>query len=242
MPTYWSRKSGHSKRELTAGNIARIHSAIRGIKAIGDTGIPAAKECFFIQRPSPKIKVQEGGRHKTKLTPITSTTKVCTKQTTADSKDTELHALFNNQPRFRAGQIVSALSEWRAITSDPTILEFVTGVKIEFTPGLRPEQNNVRSSVFNRMQHVIVANEMETLLSKGVVKHSSHEPGEFISTIFLRPKPDGAFRMIPNLRAFNEFVQYHHFKMDTLEIAAKMMKPGCSMASIDLKDAYYKNT
>lgn len=59
--------------------------------------------------------------------PITPATKVCRKQTTADSKDT---ALFNNQPRFRAGQIVSALSEWRAITSDPTILEFVTGVKI----------------------------------------------------------------------------------------------------------------
>lgn len=45
--------------------------------------------------------------------------------------------------------------------------------------------------------------------------------------------------MILNLRAFNEFVQYHHFKMDTLEMAVKMMKPGCFMASIDLKDAYY---
>ena len=54
-----------------------------------------------------------------------------------------------------------------------------------------------------------------------------------------RPKPDGSYRMILNLRAFNEFVQYHHFKMDTLEMAVKMMKPGCFMASIDLKDAYY---
>jgi len=143
--------------------------------------------------------------------PITPATKVCTKQTTADSKDTELHALFNNQPRFGAGQIVSALSEWRAITSDPTILEFVTGVKIEFTPGFRPEQDNVRSSMFKRMQHAIVANEIETLINKGVVKHSRHEPGEFISPIFLQPKPDGTYRMI---RAFNEFVQYHHFKMD----------------------------
>ena len=131
------------------------------------------------------------------------------------------------------------MPEWRALTSDPTILESVTGVKIEFTQGLRPEQDNVRSSVFNRIQHAIVANEIETLISKGVVKHSSHEPGEFISPIFLRHKPDGTYRMILNLRAFNEFVQYHHFKMDTLEMAVKMMKPGCFMASIDLKDAYY---
>lgn len=45
--------------------------------------------------------------------------------------------------------------------------------------------------------------------------------------------------MILNLQDFNEFVQYHHFKMDTLETAVKMTKPGCFMASIDLKDAYY---
>ena len=30
-----------------------------------------------------------------------------------------------------------------------------------------------------------------------------------------------------------------HFKMDTLEAAISMMKPGCFMASVDLKDAYY---
>ena len=45
--------------------------------------------------------------------------------------------------------------------------------------------------------------------------------------------------MILNLKLFNEFVQYHHFKMDTLESAIRMMKPGCYMASINLKDAYY---
>ena len=32
---------------------------------------------------------------------------------------------------------------------------------------------------------------------------------------------------------------HHHFKMDTLESAIRMMKPGCYMASIDLKHAYY---
>ena len=90
--------------------------------------------------------------------PILPATQVCTKQTIADyGNDNVLHALFHNQPSFRAGQIVSALSEWRTITSDPTVLEYVKGVKIEFTPGVMPEQDNVRSSVFNRIQHVIVA-------------------------------------------------------------------------------------
>ena len=62
--------------------------------------------------------------------------------------------------------------------------------------------------MFNRVQQAIVAKEIETLLNKGVIKPSCHEPGEFISPIFLRPKPDGTYRMILNLRAFNEFVQY----------------------------------
>ena len=37
--------------------------------------IPTAKEWFFSQRPSPKIKVQEGGKHKTNLTPIQPATR-----------------------------------------------------------------------------------------------------------------------------------------------------------------------
>ena len=90
-----------------------------------------------------------------------------------------------------------------------------------------------------KSQHSIVEEEIYKLLEKGVIKVSSPEPGEFISSIFLRPKPDGSHRVILNLKQFNEFVEYYHFKMDTLEKAIKMMKPVCFMASIDLKDAYY---
>ena len=42
-----------------------------------------------------------------------------------------------------------------------------------------------------------------------------------------------------NLKQLNEFIVYHHFKMDSLKAATEVMKPGCFMASIDLKDAYY---
>ena len=71
--------------------------------------------------------------------------------------------------------------------------------------------------MFNIHEHAIVEKEIHTLLEKGVIQGSLHEPGEFISPIFLRPKSDGSYRMIPNLKKFNEFVEYHHFKMDTLD-------------------------
>ena len=93
--------------------------------------------------------------------------------------------------------------------------------------------------MFNIHEHAIVEKEIHTLLEKGVIQGSLHEPGEFISPIFLRPKSDGSYRMILNLKKFNEFVEYHHFKMDTLDTVIKMMKPGCFMASVDLRDAYY---
>jgi hypothetical protein len=75
------------------------------------------------------------------------------------------------------------------------------------------------------------------LLDKGVSVGSSHEPDEFISNIFLQKK-DGTYRMILNLKQLNEFIVYRHFKMDSLQAATELMKPGCFMASIDLKDAY----
>lgn len=45
--------------------------------------------------------------------------------------------------------------------------------------------------------------------------------------------------MILNLKNFNAFVLYHHFKMDTLQTAVTLMSKNCYMASIDLKDAYF---
>ena len=45
--------------------------------------------------------------------------------------------------------------------------------------------------------------------------------------------------MILNLKNLNKDIEYNHFKMDTLLVALTLITPGCYMASIDLKDAYY---
>lgn len=74
------------------------------------------------------------------------------------------------------------------------------------------------------------------MLSKGVVIESQHEDGEFISNIVFVVRN---YRMILNLKCFNENVSKNHFKMESLQSAVRLMKPGCYMAIIDLKDAYY---
>ena len=65
------------------------------------------------------------------------------------------------------------------------------------------------------------------------------ERGQVVSPIFLVPKADGSYRMILNLKEFNNHVVYHHFKMDTLSTITQLMTENCFMASLDLKDAYY---
>ncbi len=73
---------------------------------------------------------------------------------------------------------------------------------MSFVEGVVPLQQAYRLSAFNAQQHDIVQNEIQIFLLKGVLKESHSEPGEFVSTIFLRPKSDGFFRMIRNLKQY----------------------------------------
>ena len=55
----------------------------------------------------------------------------------------------------------------------------------------------------------------------------------------MRPKKDGKYRMILNLRELNDAVVYHRFKMSTLKSAINLLSKDCYMASIDWKDAHF---
>ena len=92
---------------------------------------------------------------------------------------------------------------------------------------------------FSEEESTIVQSEINKLLQKEIIVPARNEKGQFISTIFLRPKPDGTHWMIPNLKKLNGSVKYEHLKMDTLWMVIRMMKPNYYMASIDIKDAYY---
>ena len=139
-----------------------------------------------------------------------------------------------------AGRLQQFFSAWETITSDKYILQAVKGYKIEFIDNVEPRQTHLPREIgFNAQECDIVDQEIDKLLSKGVVIESQHENGEFISNIFPCRKKDGNYRMILNLKCFNENVSKHHFKMESLQSAVRLMKSGCYMVSVDLKDAYY---
>ena len=116
------------------------------------------------------------------------------------------------------------------------MLKLVKGVDIPF---LAPPQKEVfRSKMVNSAEARILDKQINKLLQIGVIEHAMHTSGECISPVFIRPKQNG-YRMILNLKLLNEAIEYIHFKMESLQSALRMMRSGCYMASIDLKDAYY---
>ena len=96
-----------------------------------------------------------------------------------------------------------------------------------------PRQYNLEPELWD-----VVDVEIYTLMKKGVLKEVRHVKGEYISCIFLRPKPNGKFRMILDLTKMNKHITKEHFKMASLATAIQMMRPGCFMASVDLREAY----
>ena len=127
---------------------------------------------------------------------------------------------------------------WKKITNDHIILNIIRyGFKINFKE--KPQYQNVPKIPHDMLETEIITQEVKKLLNKGVIVECSRETGDFASTVFTKQKKDGTFRTILNLKYLNEFVQYQHFKMESLLDAFKIVKPSAWMASIDLKDAFF---
>lgn len=124
------------------------------------------------------------------------------------------------------------------MTSDESVLDIALHCKIEFDKAI-PKQNTYPQQFFNMFEEDIIDKEISKLSEMGVIEEAKSQEGQFISPIFTKQKKDGEYRMILNLKELNTSVEYHHFKMDTFEIALNLVKPNCYMASCDLRHAYY---
>lgn len=133
------------------------------------------------------------------------------------------------------------MNKWEEITSDKNILDIAQNCSIEFIDDIIPVQypSSVRSVNANENDSNIIEAEIKNLLDKKVIQEVTFVEGQFISLIFVRPKKNGEYRMILNLKKFNESVEYHHFKMDTLESVLNLIKPNSCSASVDLRHTYY---
>ena len=118
---------------------------------------------------------------------------------------------------FEAGNLKHYFHDWNKLTSDKEMPQTVLGLKLEFW----------------------VAHHKNITPIFLIITKSEHETGECISPIFIRQKPDGSCKFVLNLKNLNKDMPYIHFKMETLQSVLSLITPGCYLASLDLKDAYY---
>ena len=112
---------------------------------------------------------------------------VCNANMTCLSIDI-VHSLVKSQTSFQAGELKHFLSQWEAIMTDPTILQTVTGVELEFKNSVAPMQQYGGPSVFNSYQHPVVSAEIAKLLAKGVIIPAAQETGIYFHNIFTTEK------------------------------------------------------
>ncbi len=151
----------------------------------------------------------------------------------------EIMGNLNNTPEnFQGGQLALNIDTWKSITSDPFILEIASGSIINFIDEIHQPRPPFPLRMSD-IEHYNMTQEVSKLEEKWVVKRVEHCEGEFISTVFLRDKKDGSFRLILNLKDLNHAVEYQKFKMETIKSAITLITPNCLMASVDWKDAYF---
>ena len=87
-------------------------------------------------------------------------------------------------------------------TSDPYILNSVSGDTIEFISHPPCQQNYPPNSILGDLL-LAIKSELKDLLSKGVITQVEHEQFEFVSPIFCVPKKDDKVQLILNLTKLN---------------------------------------
>ena len=116
------------------------------------------------------------------------------------------------------GKLKFCVNTWKEYTDDPFILQTVSGFCKTFQFWI-PQQID-----FSPEQKCIVDNEITELLSKGVIESSDFEKDQFISNIFIVPKPNGKDRPVIYLPYLNYFVHYEHFKQETFKVVLNLIQ------------------
>lgn len=137
-----------------------------------------------------------------------------------------------------AGWLRHFQQAWKTITTDPLILSWVTGYRIPFAR-IPVQDKNPRFMELSPHDMGVLRQLLPQLASKGVITPCVDMPGQFVSPIFLEPKPDKTFRVILNLKNLNSFISPIHFKLEDYRTATRLLTPNCFLATLDLKDAYY---
>lgn len=87
----------------------------------------------------------------------------------------------------------------------------------------------------------IIEFEVQKMLEKGAIRHAQFHTKQSLSNLFVIPQKTGDLRpaYYINLRPLNEFVRYHHFKMEGLNSLFDLLSCPEFFTTFDSKDVYF---
>jgi len=109
------------------------------------------------------------------------------------------------QISFSAGRLANFCKHWLTIPSVTRTLKSITsGYKLPFTS--IPPHTVCENKSFSSEKMIQLEDSITDLLRSGAVQPCQPVPGQFISSIFLVPKPNGSMRFMLNLKKLNVFL------------------------------------
>ena len=141
--------------------------------------------------------------------------------------------------RLHGGRVSKCYEFWKTICRDRTVLKHVGGITIPFTEDVMCQTFRPPELRFSAKERRFVRQTLQDLVQTGcIVPLKQPKKDGWHSNIFLRPKCNGSYRMILNLKPLNKFIQYKKFKMPNIYTVMSMVKPNDQLMSIDLSNAY----
>ncbi|XP_056639418.1 uncharacterized protein LOC130446918 [Diorhabda sublineata] len=137
-----------------------------------------------------------------------------------------------------AGRIRLFFEEWEKITTNGKILGWVKGYRIPFNATPVQKRPKKPPNLSGKLEKSY-SDSITKLIDMGAVKEVTKCNRQFLSSYFLRKKPDGNDRFILNLKKLNTFITPPHLKLEDNRTAKNLISQDCYLASVDLKDAYF---
>jgi hypothetical protein len=114
--------------------------------------------------------------------------------------------------KFEAGRLKIFIHVWKELTSDEQILDIVENCHIELENNdFMFEKSCSYQCNFNAKETSIMQKEIQKLLDIRVLIEVKNDEEQFLSPIFLWPKPNGEYRMILNLKKIQQICSIPSF-------------------------------
>ena len=155
------RPASHSSSHGRKSKFTSHYSANRN-RRFAHYAYPRARynDNFFIQKPLSANERKKGEHNQVIKEPQNnkplnkvSLNNCCLSNSAYD----KVKRIIENQTVFRSGQLTSAVHSWYEITNDPTIIQFVKGVFLKFTPNCELSKVCIRAKWLIRLELIPVS-------------------------------------------------------------------------------------